>query len=269
VRIGLIGDTHGYVPALEAAIVGCRDAGVDVIVHCGDFLSTPFSPDPPDENIALLRASGARVVYGNGEIYLARWNTPMWDDTLAQRRRRPDSPDHFLPFVAEGQAALSRDSLAWLRSLPGELVLDAARDGDVYVCHSMPGDPFNGIWDVSRIDDDGAMRPDPAYTPAWEPGEISRALRGAGVSDADLILCGHVPYPLVLRTPLSNGRFALVVRGVGFMRGEPDGRGWMVDYWILENAGPPSLGYAAWELRREVRPFRPREPGWRNVEPPS
>src|SRR4051794_41127148 len=50
-RIGLIGDTHGYVPALEAAIAGCRDAGVDQIVHCGDFLSSTFSPDPPDETI--------------------------------------------------------------------------------------------------------------------------------------------------------------------------------------------------------------------------
>ncbi len=53
--------------------------------------------------------------------------------------------DHFLPFIAAGQAALSEDSLAWLRTLPGELTLDCARPHDVYVCHSMPGDPFSGI----------------------------------------------------------------------------------------------------------------------------
>ena len=69
VRIGLIGDTHGYVSALEAAIAGCRDAGTDRIIHCGDFLSSPFSPDSPDETIALLRAEDIAVISGNGEIY--------------------------------------------------------------------------------------------------------------------------------------------------------------------------------------------------------
>ena len=55
-RIGLISDTHGSVPALEAAIGACRTANCDLIVHAGDFLSTPFSPDPPAETIAILRS---------------------------------------------------------------------------------------------------------------------------------------------------------------------------------------------------------------------
>jgi hypothetical protein len=230
-RIGLIGDTHGYLPALEAAIAGCRDASVDLIIHCGDFLSTPFSPDPPDETIALLRAEAITAVYGNGEIYLSHWNTPNWEATLARRLRRPDSPAYFLPFIAEGQAQLSEDSLTWLRMLPGELVLDCARPGDVYVCHAMPGDPFSTIWDT-----------DPQFTPTFQPGEIDQLLSQPGVANTDLILCGHVPYPLVQRTPLPNGRSALVIRGVGWMRGTPDGSDWMVDYWILENIGPASQG---------------------------
>jgi hypothetical protein len=250
-RLGLIGDTHGYVPALEAAIAGCREAGVDQIVHCGDFLSAPFSPDPPDETIAVLRAENITAITGNGEIYLSHWNTPAWEATLAQRMRRPDTPASFLPFVPAGQAALSDESLVWLRSLPGELVLDAARTGDVYVCHAMPGDPFSTIWDT-----------DPQYTPAFEPGEVERVLARPEVANVDLILCGHLPYPLVHRTPLPNGRTALVIRGVGWMQGEPDGSGWMVDYWILERVGPAALGFRAWSFRHELRPFRPRDPLW-------
>jgi hypothetical protein len=249
VRLGLIGDTHGYVPALEAAIAGCRHAGVDLIIHCGDFLSSPFSPDPPDETIDLLRAEDITAVYGNGEIYLSHWNTPQWDATLAQRMRRPDSPPSFLPFIAAGKAALSDDSLAWLRQLPGERVLDCGRPGDVYVCHAMPGDPFSAIWDT-----------DPQFTPVFEPGEVESVLSRPEVAGADLILCGHVPYPLVQRTPLPNGRSALVVRGVGWMRGERDGSGWMVDYWILENTGPAALGFNGWSLQRHLCPFRPRDP---------
>jgi hypothetical protein len=250
-RIGLIGDTHGYVPALEAAIAGCREAGVDRIVHCGDFLSAPFSPDPPDETIALLRSENVTAITGNGEIYFSHWGTPLWEGTLAQRLRRPDTPASFLPFIAAGQAALSEASLAWLRTLPSELVLDVVRPGDVYVCHAMPGDPFSTIWDT-----------DPQYTPAFQPGEVERALARPEVAGADLILCGHVPFPLVQRTSLPGGRTALVVRGVGWMRGEPDGSDWMVDYWILESTGPATFGFGAWSLRRELRPFRPRDPSW-------
>lgn len=246
-RIGLIGDTHGYIPALEAAIHGCQEVGVDLIIHCGDFLSVPFSPDPPDENIALLQAENVVAIYGNGEIYFRDWDTPCWPKTLAQRMRRPDSPAHFLPFIAQGQAALSAQSLAWLRELPGERVLNCARPGDVYVCHAMPGDSFSTIWDN-----------DPKYMPVFEPGEVDSRLSRREVANADLILCGHVPYPLVQRTNLPNGRTALVVRGVGWMRGEPDGSNWMVDYWVLENRGPVSLGFKAWEFHRYLRTFHPR-----------
>jgi hypothetical protein len=250
-RIGLIGDTHGYVPALEAAIDGCRAAGVDRIVHCGDFLSVPFSPDPPDENIALLRAENVAAITGNSEIYFSHWGTPHWEATLAQRLRRPDSPAHFLPAIAAGQAALSAASLAWLRALPAELVLDCARPGDVYVCHAMPGDPFSAIWDT-----------DPQWTPRFAPGEIEAALARPPVANADLILCGHVPYPLVQRTALPNGRTALVVRGTGWMRGAPDGSDWTIDFWILETNGPPALGFQAWTLHRQLRVFQPRNPAW-------
>jgi len=258
-RIGLLGDTHGHVPALEASIRGCREAGVDLIVHCGDFINTPFSPDPPDEMIALLRAEDVTTIYGNGEIYLRDWGTARWHATLAQRLRRPDSPDHFLPFVAASQAALSADSLAWLRELPGELTLDCARPGDVYVCHSMPGDPFSGIWD-STVRSGIFHGPNPTYAVEFTDDEIDAALSRVG--NADLILCGHVPSPLVLRTPLPGGRYALVVRGVGWTQGEPDGTGWTIDYIVLDHVGPARLGFIAWEVHRHILEFRPRDPSW-------
>ncbi len=246
-RIGLIGDTHGYVPALEAAIAGCHDAGVDLIIHCGDFLSAPFSPDPPDETIALLQTEKVIAIVGNAEIYLSHWNTAHWDGTLGKRMRRPDSPTSFLSNIPAGQAALSETSLAWLRTLPHELVLDCARKGDVYVCHAMPGDPFSTIWDS-----------DPEFTPNFTSAEIESILSQPQVANADLILCGHVPFPLAQRTALPNGRVALVVRGVGWMEGNSDRGDWMVDYWILENIGAVWHGFKAWVFNRQLRSFQPR-----------
>jgi hypothetical protein len=259
-RIGLLGDTHGHVPALEASIRGCREAGVDLIVHCGDFINTPFSPDSPDEVIALLRAEGVRAIYGNGEIYLRDWDTPNWSATLAQRLRRPDRPvAGFELSVARGQAELSPDNLTWLRELPSELTLDCTRSGDVYVCHSMPGDPFSGIWDSSFRS--GIFHgPDPVYAAEFGDEEIETALLRVG--EADLILCGHIPSPLVQRTPLPDGRYALVVRGVGWTQGDPDGRGWTIDYCVLDHVGPAHLGFLAWEVHRHIREFQPRDPSW-------
>src|SRR5438105_10760158 len=103
-RIGLLGDTHGHLPALVASLRGCREADAELIVHCGDLVSTPFSPDPPDELIALLRAEGVKGICGNGEIYLRDWGSERWPATLAQRLRRPDRPpDGFEASVAAGQ----------------------------------------------------------------------------------------------------------------------------------------------------------------------
>src|SRR5918997_846378 len=101
-RISLISDTHGDVPALEAALAACRAAAPDLIVHAGDLLTAPFSPDPPAETIALLRAADVRVIYGNNELYFRDWGPPRWPATLAQRRQRPDPPDHFLPYIPAG-----------------------------------------------------------------------------------------------------------------------------------------------------------------------
>ena len=241
-RLGLIGDTHGDVPSLEAVLAVCREARCDLVVHCGDFISTPFSPDPPGETIALLRHAGVRCVVGNGELYLRDWATPRWEATVAMRRARRDQPpDYFLPLVPAGQAELSADDLAWLRTVPEELVLDGARPRDVYVCHGMPGNPFNTIWPRSPIYD----------------ANVTDAMRSAALSrpelaEADLILCGHAPGPHVQDEELPNGRPLLVVRASGWPH---QGRG-RTSVAIL-TSGP-----AGWDVYIKPVAYTPRDPTW-------
>jgi hypothetical protein len=247
-RIGLIGDTHGWVPALEGAVAACRAAGVDVLVHCGDFLSSPFSPDPPGETIALLRAAGVRCVYGNGEAYLMDWGTPTWERTVATRLKRPDPPrPGFWDLVPAGQAELSAEGLAWLRSVPEELVLDAARPGDVYVCHGMPGNPFVSFWPAS-------WPPEPIFNSVLPDEERLAALSRPEVANADLILCGHSVGPYVQPEWLPNGRRALVVRASG---------------WPRQDDGVPRTSVAVlthtaagWEILLRPVPYVPRDPSW-------
>jgi hypothetical protein len=249
-RIGLISDTHGSVPALEVALAACRAAAPDVIVHAGDFISVPFSPDPPGETIALLRAEEVQVVYGNSEIYFRDWGTPRWEATLAQRRRRPDPPDYFLPLIPAGLAELTADELAWLRTLPEELVLDGARTGDVYICHAMPGNTFATPWDT-----------DPRFTPEFTPDELARALSRPRIAEADLILHGHAAGPLVQRTILPNGRTALAIRcGGGIVGGVP--KTWYIGYALLTHRAKTVSSYLEWEITVAVAPYEPRDPSW-------
>ena len=210
-RIGLIGDTHGSVPALEGAIAACRAAAVDVLVHCGDFLESPVSPDPPGETIALLRAEGALCVHGNHERYLMDWGTPRWEATLATRlaRRDPLRPG-LLEQVPVGQAQLTADELAWLRAVPDELAIDAVRPGDVYVCHGLPGNPFDSLWPA-------LWAANPTFSNVTD--EMRRAaLEHPPLASADLVLCGHAAAPFVQPEWLPNGRRVIVVRASGWPR---------------------------------------------------
>ncbi len=252
-RICLIGDTHGFVPGLETAIEACRRHAPDRIVHCGDFLTAPFSPDPPGETMDLLRAEGVDVIHGNNEAYLRDWGTARWDSTVAARRRRPDSPDYFLSHIERGQAQISATHLEWLRALPEELSLDGAREGDLFVCHGMPGNPFASIWDS-----------DPAFTPAFTEQEIEAALSRDGVASADLILCGHTPGPTLLRIALPSGRAALVVRSSGYLPGDGPGP-WYQGICVVTDGGGPMSGFARWSIAFEWAPFVPRDPSWTDV----
>jgi len=254
-RICLIGDTHGFVPGLEAAIEACRRHSPDRSVHCGACLSAAYSADPPGETMDLLRAEGIDVIYGSNGAYLRDWGTPRWDATVAARRRRPDSPDYFLSHIEQGQAQIDATDLEWLRALPEELSLDGARAGDVFVCHGMPGNPFASIWDS-----------DPAFTPAFTDREIDAALTRDGVVSADLILCGHTPGPTLLRIALPNGRAALVVRSSGRRPG--DGRGpWYQGSCVRTDSVGPLPGFARWSIVFEWAPFEPRDPSWTDMSP--
>lgn len=66
-RIGLLADIHGNLPALEAVLRTLKSTGVDAIVVAGDTIGYgPF----PNECIDAVRASTDLVVAGNHELFL-------------------------------------------------------------------------------------------------------------------------------------------------------------------------------------------------------
>jgi hypothetical protein len=198
ILIGLLSDCEGNVPALSAGLEALKARGCDVIAYAGDILACPFSPDPPTETISILRAEEkVRAIPGNNDRYLMDWGTSRWPQTLWMRLRRSDPAGSWLNDVSEGQALIHSDDLAWLRSLPEEFLLT---DG-VWVCHGMPGNPWNTIWPRSVAFD----------------GNVSDADREASLQmlvgiGAELVLCGHVPEPAEYQDQLPNGRPLRIVR---------------------------------------------------------
>jgi hypothetical protein len=138
-RIALISHCAGKVAALEAGLHAMKQHAPDAVVVAGDLLSSPFSPDPPGQTIALLRTQDMKVIPGNTDRYLLDWKTPRWPHTLWMRLRRSDPVGGWLDKMAAGQALIPPADLAWLRTLPEELLLT---DG-VWICRGMPGNPWN------------------------------------------------------------------------------------------------------------------------------
>lgn len=60
-KIGVISDTHDNVPKIEAAVAHFNHAGVDAVLHCGDFVA-PFALLPFKKLLPKLY-----LVYGNND----------------------------------------------------------------------------------------------------------------------------------------------------------------------------------------------------------
>lgn len=229
VRIGLFSDCEGNAAALEAILRALKTHAPDLLVCARDILNCPFSPDPPAETITLLEAHGVLAIPGNHDRYLIDWGTSRWTHTLWMRLRRADPIGPWLDDVAAGQAQLSPDDLTWLRALPEELILD---DGRVYVCHGMPGNPWNSIWP-----------PSPIYDANVSPHDREAALRLLGMAGpVEVVLCGHAPAPWEYRDQLLDGREIRIIRA-GFRPGQVGyavlGRtaaGWAVEWHAAELA---------------------------------
>jgi predicted phosphodiesterase len=121
VRVAVVSDVHGNLPALEAVLA---DLGtVDAILGCGDFVG--YYPDAA-EVVDRLRAAGVAAVRGNHE--------------LMALGRRPVPPERAAYYAIDAtRRALSADHLAWLGALPASL--ERRWDGlAIEVRHASPWD---------------------------------------------------------------------------------------------------------------------------------
>jgi putative phosphoesterase len=137
VRVAVVSDIHGNLPALEAVVADLAEIKPDEVVLGGDLaLGGPHAPEVVDR----LRALGWPSVLGNTDAALSGL------EAIPQAAR-----GGFIPKVAaHTRKLLGEERSAWLTGLPMEWRAD-----DLVVVHAVPGD----CWAIVNHDaSDATMR---------------------------------------------------------------------------------------------------------------
>jgi predicted phosphodiesterase len=163
-RIALLGDVHGNVAALEAAVADLRRHTPDAIVVLGDLVLNGPRPAETLAAVMDLAAGGALVISGNTDIAVADADNAAafpWLDEVPLSHRA----------AAEwAREQLSEEQLGFLRGLPAERRLSQDDELLLLACHASPGSQTAGM-----------------------PADLDAAttMQYATRTDARVIGCGH------------------------------------------------------------------------------
>jgi len=130
-RVAVLSDIHGNLPALEAVLRDVGTCGVDAIVLNGDLADGPM----PTQTLDCLEALGGRAIWGRGNS--DRWLADAFDGTFQPSGLPTNPPAAYFDWCAERIGQAHRDRLA---SLPLSVTLDIDGLGPVAFCHATARD---------------------------------------------------------------------------------------------------------------------------------
>ena len=164
-RLAVLADIHGNLPALEAVVADIASRRVDAVVNLGDCVSGPLWPA---ETLAFLQGTGWPTVRGNHDRRVASETAA----TLGRTDR-------------DARATLDPAGRRWLDQLPSRIDL---RDGLV-AFHARPGA------------DDAYLLEDQHGESLILATSETIAQRLSGI-DARLVLTAHSHQPRVVKLPM-------------------------------------------------------------------
>ncbi len=168
-RIAILSDIHGNLPALDAVLAEVAALGVDMTLNLGDIASGPLWPA---ETIERLMPLNLPTIAGNHERQLL---------TLPRERMGPSD--------AHAAGCLGDAHRAWLAALPATRWLD----DEVFCCHGTPGSDLVYLMETVMPDQQAGGAPGLRMASAAELAERLGELRPR------LLLCGHTHVPRTMR----------------------------------------------------------------------
>lgn len=140
-RIAILADIHGNLPALEAVLADLHIQAPDAVYLAGDQICrVPWH----NEVMAIIREQRWPGIFGNHEWVIGRLGTPDLPPLFLDR-----SLFSTLHWTKE---TLASESLADVRALPGELKIDVGTAPPILVTHGIPGDCFRGVFPYTPAD---------------------------------------------------------------------------------------------------------------------
>jgi putative phosphoesterase len=162
-RIAIVSDIHGNLPALEEVLADTRRRDVTRIVNLGDSLSGPLLPL---ETARFLMRQDWVQLAGNHERQLLEFSLKSGG-----------------PSDAYAHAQLTPDVFEWMKTLQPARALD----DDVFLCHGTPRSDIEGFLDSIEGD----------HTRPATTAELAERCTLAGPR---VIACGHTHIPRVARS---------------------------------------------------------------------
>jgi predicted phosphodiesterase len=134
-RLALLGDIHGNLPALEAALADLEGETPDAVYLLGDLVNRcPWN----NEVMALLADQGWPSIQGNHDLVVGDLNTPASREPFTRREQFP-----LIYWTWEGLRPIYRQKL---RTLPADTVVDLEEAPAIHLFHGVPGNSFVGIY---------------------------------------------------------------------------------------------------------------------------
>ncbi len=184
-RLAVVSDIHGNLPALLAVWAEIQRESPDAVLNLGDIVSGPLWPR---ETAQWLMARAWTTIAGNHERQ------------LLDMRRPQAASDAF------AAAALGVEQKAWLAGLPAR----ARLDGGVALVHGTPERDHEPLLDT--VTPDFGQHGSPGVRAAT-PAEVAARLQGWDGAGITLLLCGHSHSPRVLALPRPEGELLVVNPG--------------------------------------------------------
>src|SRR5271166_5644956 len=163
-RIAIVADIHGNMPALEAVLADIQHRNVDRTINLGDCVSGPLWPR---EVCDLLMASSNLTIRGNHD----RW-------VSGHDPARMGASDRY------AHSQLNQDHRSWL----GALLASANTDHDILACHGTPTSDNRYL--IEDVSEHRLVRA--------HPSTIQERL---GDVQARVVLCGHSHQQHLIRLP--------------------------------------------------------------------
>jgi putative phosphoesterase len=202
-RLAILADIHGNIPALEAALKEIEEDVVDGFIVAGDMVAGPNSV----EVINRLRELNAWMIRGNNEGYILRFasgEAPDWWYTARQ-----------WSFMHWNYRRMDDDTLDFIKALPEQRTINFAGTDPIRIVH---GSPRN----ISEL--------------VYPEKDMSLLHIALGMTSEPVLIFGHTHLPWQERL---DGRLALNPGSVcGTFMGKTGGSyailSWEPDRWEVE-----------------------------------